>query len=100
MTESDWILLTNRPDVVEKDIIKLLDWFIKEGFLLHFLLFSFNNLYHSVLITMIIIIMISVINTFVSSRIFQLEESVSCTSRVSSQPAPLEKNWLKLCSEY
>ena len=33
MTESDWILLTNRPGVVEKEIIKLLDWFIKEGIL-------------------------------------------------------------------
>ena len=37
MTENDWIILTNRPDVVEKDIIKLLDWFIKEGILLNFL---------------------------------------------------------------
>ena len=29
MTQEDWIRLTNRPDVVEKDMIKLLDWFIK-----------------------------------------------------------------------
>ena len=29
MTQEDWIKLTNRPDVVEKDMIKLLDWFIK-----------------------------------------------------------------------
>ena len=41
MTENDWIVLTNRPDVVEKDIIQLLDWFIKEGILLNF--FPFNK---------------------------------------------------------
>ena len=29
MTEDDWMVLTNRPDVVEKDMVKLLDWFIK-----------------------------------------------------------------------
>ena len=32
MTEEDWMMLTNRPDVVEKDMIKLLDWFIKVDF--------------------------------------------------------------------
>ena len=31
MTHDDWMALTNRPDVVEKDMIKLLDWFIKVG---------------------------------------------------------------------
>ena len=41
MTESDWMVLTNRPDVVEKDIIKLLDWFLKEGILLHFFRLGF-----------------------------------------------------------
>ena len=29
MTHDDWMALTNRPDVVEKDMVKLLDWFIK-----------------------------------------------------------------------
>ena len=29
MTEDDWMALTNRPDVDEKNMIKLLDWFIK-----------------------------------------------------------------------
>ena len=29
MTHEDWMALTNRPDVVEKDMVKLLDWFIK-----------------------------------------------------------------------
>ena len=30
ITEDDWMALTNRPDVKEKEVIKLLDWFIKE----------------------------------------------------------------------
>ena len=29
MTVDDWMLLTNRADIKEKDMIKLLDWFIK-----------------------------------------------------------------------
>ena len=29
MTHDDWMALTNRPDVVEKDMVRLLDWFIK-----------------------------------------------------------------------
>ena len=29
MTQDDWIMLTNKANVVEKDMIKLLDWFIK-----------------------------------------------------------------------
>ena len=31
MTMDDWMALTNRPDVVEKDMVRLLDWFIKVG---------------------------------------------------------------------
>ena len=42
MTEDDWMALTNRPDVKEKEVIKLLDWFIKEGILfLYDYLFAF-----------------------------------------------------------
>ena len=29
MTQDDWIMLTNKANVNEKDMIKLLDWFIK-----------------------------------------------------------------------
>ena len=29
MTQEEWMNLTNRPDVKEKEVIKLLDWFIK-----------------------------------------------------------------------
>ena len=29
MTVDDWMLLTNKAEVKEKDMIKLLDWFIK-----------------------------------------------------------------------
>ena len=29
MTQDDWIMLTNKANVNEKDTIKLLDWFIK-----------------------------------------------------------------------
>ena len=31
MTMDDWMALTNRPDVAEKDMVRLLDWFIKVG---------------------------------------------------------------------
>lgn len=29
MTQEEWMNLTNRPDVKEKEVIKLLDWFVK-----------------------------------------------------------------------
>ena len=57
MTESDWILLTNRPGIVEKDVIKLLDWFIKEG-ILHFFYFVFFLLEQKLIMCFLIIIII------------------------------------------
>ena len=62
MTESDWILLTNRPGVVEKDVIKLLDWFIKEG-ILH--MFCFVFFLEQKLIMCFLIIIIIIINDIV-----------------------------------
>ena len=60
MTESDWILLTNRPGIVEKDVIKLLDWFIKEGILQIFYFVIF--LLEQKLIMCFLIIIIIIIN--------------------------------------
>ena len=42
MTQEEWLSLTNRPDVKEKEVIRLLDWFIKEG-VLHYFLSAFYN---------------------------------------------------------
>lgn len=57
MTESDWILLTNRPGIVEKDVIKLLDWFIKEG-ILHIFYFVIFLLEQKLIMCFLIIIII------------------------------------------
>ena len=65
MTESDWILLTNRPGIVEKDVIKLLDWFIKEGILhiFYFVIFLLEQKL-SMCFLIIIIIIINAIHNY------------------------------------
>ena len=79
MTHDDWMALTNRPDVVEKDMVKLLDWFIKVDLLEDDVLYFF----------------VSDIN-----RTTHLVEFPNSFTKISFPPQPQARGWLRSCSEY
>ena len=78
MTQDDWMALTNRPDVVEKDMVKLLDWFIKV-----------NSTEDDV-----------VRYNFFLIRTIHLVEFPNFSTKTSFPPPRLGKGWLRSCSEY
>ena len=78
MTHDDWMALTNRPDVVEKDMVKLLDWFIKVD--------STED---------------DVVRcNFFLIRTIHLVEFPNFSTKISSPPPRLGRGWLRSCSEY
>ena len=68
-----------RPDVVEKDMVKLLDWFIKVGNM------GYMEDDFAVL-------------TFATVRIIRPGAFLNFSTRSSSRPPPLARDWRRSCS--